>query len=60
MKDERNIKVWFLVFFFNQQKFIKNLIPAQDDQRPMKYKQKALYIGGTPENKTPTKTHLRL
>jgi len=45
-----------MVFFFlNQQNFIKNSIPAQDEQRPVKYKQKALYIGRTPENENPNK-----
>lgn len=31
-------------FFLNQQKFIKNPNSAQDEQRRMKYKQKAPYI----------------
>ena len=46
-------------FFFNQQKFIKNPISAQNEYRSVKHKQKTLYIGGTLENKTPKEKPLR-
>jgi len=53
------LKSKYITFFFNKQNFIKNQIPAQDEQRPdRKYKLKASYIGRTPENKTSIKTPL--
>lgn len=50
--------LWQFFFFLNRQKFIKRRISAQDERRPVKYKQKAPYIGGTPEYKNPNKDTL--